>query len=70
MRRFEFVPLWEMAVFLLYALRWVDCPRCGVTAEAVPWCQGKQQQTRTYQWYLAQWARRLSYTSFAGSGRL
>ena len=25
-RRFEFVPLWGMAVFLVYATRWVDCP--------------------------------------------
>lgn len=65
LRRFEFVPLWGMAVFFLYALRRVDCPRCGVTAEAVPWCQGKQQQTRTYQWFLAQWARRLSWQETA-----
>lgn len=42
LRRFEFVTLWGMVVFFLYALRRVDCPRCGVTAEAVPWCQGKQ----------------------------
>lgn len=64
-RRFEFVPLWGMAVYFLYALRRVDCPRCGVTAEAVPWCQGKQQHTRTYQWFLAQWARRLSWQETA-----
>ena len=28
-RRFEFVPLWGMAVYFLYALRRVDCPQCG-----------------------------------------
>ncbi|MDF1579143.1 MAG: ISL3 family transposase, partial [Desulfuromonadales bacterium] len=29
-RRFEFVPLWGIAVFFLYAMRRVDCPRCGI----------------------------------------
>ena len=32
-RRFEFVPLWGYAVFLWYAMRRVDGPRCGVTVE-------------------------------------
>jgi transposase len=36
-RRFEFVPLWGIVVFFLYALRRVDCPSCGVKAERVPW---------------------------------
>jgi transposase len=40
-RRFEYVPLWAIPVFLLYALRRVNCPQCGVTAERVPWCDGK-----------------------------
>jgi hypothetical protein len=29
-RRFEFVPLWGIAVFFVYAMRRVDCPECGV----------------------------------------
>jgi hypothetical protein len=29
-RRFEFVPLWQIAVFFVYAMRRVDCPKCGV----------------------------------------
>src|SRR5262244_2076627 len=28
-RRFEFIPLWGFFVFLLYAMRRVDCRRCG-----------------------------------------
>jgi hypothetical protein len=28
-RRFEFVPLWQISVFFLYALRRVQCPRCA-----------------------------------------
>ena len=35
-RMFEFVPLWNIAVFFSYAMRRVNCPRCGVKVEAVP----------------------------------
>ena len=31
-RRFEFVPLWTIALFFASALRRVDCPKCGATA--------------------------------------
>ena len=34
-RRFEFVPLWGIAVFLLYAMRRAACPQCGVKVETV-----------------------------------
>src|SRR6516165_3488184 len=44
-RLFGFVPLWGLAVFLVYAMRRVDCWRCGVTVEAVPWAAGKMQST-------------------------
>jgi transposase len=40
-RRFEFIPLWGFFVFLLYAMRRVDCRRCGsVIVEEVPWGDG------------------------------
>jgi hypothetical protein len=58
-RRFEFVPLWGIAVFFLYAMRRVACTRCGVRVETVPWAQGKHQLTDTYAWFLAGWAKRL-----------
>lgn len=64
-RRFEFVPLWGIAVFFLYALRRVQCPPCGVRAEAIPWAQGKHHLTTTYAWFLAGWAKRLSWTAVA-----
>ena len=35
-RRFEYVPLWGMAVYFLYAMRRVNCARCGVVVERVP----------------------------------
>jgi len=61
-RHFGFVPLWGMAVFLLYAMRRIDCPTCGVVTEAVPWADGKQRACRAYQVFLATWARRLPWT--------
>lgn len=60
-RRFEFVPLWGIAVFYLYSMRRVDCPRCGVKVERVPWAEGKKHLTTTYAWFLAGWAKRLSW---------
>jgi transposase len=64
-RRFAFVPLWGMAVWLLYAMRRVDCPRCGVKVEQVPWGDGKRPMTRAYAVFLARWARRLSWKETA-----
>lgn len=64
-RRFEFVPLWGIAVFLLYAMRRVSCPSCGVKVETVPWASGKHQLTDSYAWFLARWARRLSWKEVA-----
>ena len=64
-RQFEFVPLWQIAVYFVYALRRVDCPRCGVKVEKVPWCDGKNQLTTTYRWFLAGWSRRLSWKEVA-----
>lgn len=64
-RTWEFVPLWQIAVLFVYALRRVDCPECGVVAERVPWSEGKQRQTKTYRWFLARWAQRLSWLETA-----
>ncbi len=60
-RRFEFVPLWQIGVFFLYALRRVDCPRCGVKVERVPWADSKNSMTHSYRWFLARWAKRMSW---------
>ena len=64
-RRFEYVPLWQIAVFFVCAVRRVNCPRCGVTAEEIPWARGKETHTRTYQWFLSKWAQRLSWKETA-----
>jgi len=60
-RRFKFVPLWGIAVLFLYARRRVDCPACGVKVEQIPWVEGKNHLTTTYAWFLATWAKRLSW---------
>ena len=53
-RRFEFIPLWGFFVFLLYAMRRVNCRRCGVVAaEEVPWGDGKRTLTKAYMLFLA-----------------
>jgi transposase len=68
-RRFEFVPLWGMAVFFLYAPRRVQCAPCGIKVERVPWAEGKSRLTTTYQWFLARWAKRLSWQQTAKAFR-
>lgn len=47
-REFEYVPLWGIPVFLVYALRRVSCPKCGVKVERVPWADGKSHLTHSY----------------------
>jgi len=68
-RRFEFIPLWGILVFLVYPMRRVNCPRCGVKIERVPWAQGKSPITTSYAWFLASWAKRMSWKEVAASFR-
>jgi len=64
-RRFSFVPLWGILVFFVYARRRVACPTCGVKVEEVPWAEGNHRLTTTYAWFLADWAKRLSWSEAA-----
>ena len=68
-REFDFVPLWGIAVTLLYALRRIDCPRCGVKVERVPWCEpaSKSPMTTAFKVFLSGWARLLSWRQTARS---
>jgi len=68
-RRFEFIPMWGIKVFFLYAPRRVDCPICGIRVERMPWSEGKHRLTETYAWFLAGWARRLSWKEVAEAFR-
>jgi transposase len=60
-RRFEFVPMWGILVYFVYRMRRVDCPACGVKVERVPWAEGKESLTTEYRWFLAAWAKRMSW---------
>lgn len=64
-RLFEFVPLWGFAAFLVYAMRRIDCPDCGIKTERVPWADGKNRSCNVYRLFLARWARRLSWSEVA-----
>jgi transposase len=64
-RRFEFIPMWGHKVFIVYAPRRVDCPRCGIRVEQMPWSAGKRRLTEAYAWYLSGWAKRLSWQEVA-----
>ena len=68
-RRFEFIPMWGNKVFFIYAPRRVDCPRCGVRVERMPWVAGKHRLTEAYAWFLAGWAKRLSWKEVAEAFR-
>ncbi|MDJ0805570.1 MAG: ISL3 family transposase [Gammaproteobacteria bacterium] len=68
-RRFEFIPMWGIKVYFLYAPRRVDCPTCGIRVERMPWSAGKHRLTETYAWFLASWARRLSWKEVAEAFR-
>jgi len=68
-RRFEFIPLWGIKIFLLYSPRRVKCRRCGVKVEHMPWAVGKRQITRNYAWYLAEWSKRMSWQEVAETFR-
>ena len=69
-RRFQFIPFWGFLVFLLYAMRRVNRPRCAaVVVEEVPWADGKRQLTKAYMLFLARGARRLSWKETAEAFR-
>lgn len=60
-RRFDFVPRWGIAVVLIYAMRRINCPHCGIKVEQVPWARGKRSMTIAMELFLARWAQRLSW---------
>jgi transposase len=64
-RWWEFVPLWAIPVYFVYRMRRVDCPEHGVVTEKVPWSDGKHTQTVEQRQFLANWARRLSWSEVA-----
>jgi transposase len=64
-RRWLFVPLWGIPVWLIYAPRRVQCVEHGVVVEHIPWSEGKRPLTTAMMGFLALWARRLSWRETA-----
>lgn len=64
-RRFQFVPMWGIVVFLVYALRRLDCKDCGVKVEMIPWADGKKRIAKSFGWFLSNWAKRLTWKDTA-----
>jgi transposase len=64
-RRWQFVPLWGIPVWFLYAPRRVQCIEHGVVVEHIPWSDGKRPVTMAMMGFLARWARRLSWQETA-----
>ena len=64
-REFIHVPLWGLVVVFLYCMRRLQCPACGVTVESVPWGNGKSPLTKSYSWFLSEWAKLLSMQEVA-----
>ena len=56
-RRFEFIAIYNIAVYFLYKMRRVTCPVHKVITEKVPWSDGKSNMTIELMQFLANWAR-------------
>ena len=67
LRRFEFVPLWGIPVYFCYRMRRVNCKHCGIKIESVPWAEGKSSMTQSFMYFLASWAKKLSWQETARS---
>src|ERR1035438_1067671 len=64
-RPWQFVPLWGLVTWFVYAARRVECPEHGVVVEHVPWSDGKRPVTIAMMCFLSRWARRLSWRETA-----
>ena len=66
-RQYEFISLWGIKCYFQYSPRRVDCKKCGVKIEAVPWSDGKSKLTIPLKLFLAEWAKKLSWKEVAES---
>ncbi len=69
-RTWRMAPLWILTLVLRFTMRRVNCPRCGVVVEQVPWASGKHQLCDGFRLFLAHWARKLSWREKAQSFRV
>lgn len=64
-RTWIMTPLWTFSLVLIYTMRRVHCPQCGVVVEKVPWATGKHSLCDGFRLFLAHWARKLSWAEVA-----
>ena len=64
-RSWIMTPLWIFSMVLIYTMRRVDCPACGIVVEKVPWATGKHRLCDGFRLFLAHWARKLSWAEVA-----
>jgi transposase len=64
-RCWQFISLWAIQIYFVYAPRRVECRRCGVRVERLPWASGKLHACDALRIFLAQWARLLSWQEVA-----
>ena len=64
-REFMHVPIYGLEVIFIYSMRRVECKKCGIKVEQVPWCSGKSPITIAYSWFLSEWAKLLSIEEVA-----
>jgi transposase len=50
-----------MTTWFVYAPRRLECARCGIHVEYLPWALGKRPVTQSFAWFLASWAKLLSW---------
>ncbi len=65
LRRWLFVPLWNIPTYFCYAPRRVECAEHGIVVEHIPWSDGKRPVTYAMMGFLARWGRRLSWRETA-----
>ena len=58
-RTWQHVPLWDIPVYLHYRPCRVQCPKCGIVVEKVPWGNGKSRLTFPLILAMATWSKQL-----------
>jgi transposase len=69
-RQWRHLDLGAMELTLRYKMRRVDCPRCGVRVELVPWAEYGSGFTRQFEEQVAYLAQRTDKTTIAGLMRV
>jgi len=64
-RTWHHVPVWGIPVSITYRPRRVDCPKCGIVVEKMPWSGGKSRLTLPLIIVLATYAKILSFEEVA-----